>query len=86
MFVVRGWKISALNCVSCVLLTIILTKDNVGSANLLFFSGAAKEGVVGFFSGLGRGAVSMLTKPTLAVVDLTRYTMEGVRRSALQYK
>ena len=45
-----------------------------------YLSGAAKEGVVGFLGGLGRGAVSILTKPTLAVVDLTRYTLEGVRR------
>ena len=44
-------------------------------------SGAAKEGVVGFFRGLGRGTASILTKPTLGVFDLAKCTMEGIRRS-----
>ena len=42
-------------------------------------TGAARSGFVGFLSGLGRGAVSVLVKPTLGVVDLAKYTMEGVR-------
>ena len=45
-------------------------------------TGAANEGFEGFFKGLGRGTVSILVKPTLGVVDLAMYTMEGIRRYA----
>ena len=34
----------------------------------------------GFFKGIGIGAVSILVKPTLGMVDLINYSMEGVRR------
>lgn len=43
-------------------------------------TGAMQEGVEGFLKGLGRGTVSILVKPTLGIVDLTKYTMESVRR------
>ena len=43
-------------------------------------TGAVHDGVEGFFKGLGKGTVSILVKPTLGLVDLAKYTMEGVRR------
>ena len=48
-------------------------------------TGAATEGFEGFLKGLGRGAVSVLVKPTLGVVDLAKYTMEGIRRYLLKH-
>ena len=42
--------------------------------------GATTSGAKGFFQGVGRGALSILTKPTLGVVELAYYTLEGVRR------
>ena len=38
------------------------------------------EGVKGFLKGLGAGALSILTKPTLGVIDLVHFTLEGIRR------
>lgn len=48
-------------------------------------TGASSEGFEGFLKGLGRGTVSILVKPTLGVVDLAKYTMEGVRRYLLKH-
>lgn len=47
--------------------------------------GATTSGAKGFFQGVGRGALSILTKPTLGVVDLAYYTLEGVRRYVACY-
>lgn len=44
--------------------------------------GASTGGAKGFFQGLGKGALSILTKPTLGIADLAYFTLEGVRRSA----
>lgn len=46
----------------------------------LFAAGAGASGAKGFFHGLGKGALSILTKPTLGVVDLAYFTLEGIRR------
>lgn len=37
------------------------------------------EGVKGFLKGLGTGALSVLAKPTLGVVDLVHFTLEGIK-------
>ena len=37
------------------------------------------EGVRGFLKGLGTGALSVLAKPTLGVVDLVHFTLEGIK-------
>jgi len=51
---------------------------------IIFFfricEGAHKSGTEGFLKGIGRGALSVLTKPTLGVVDLAYFTLEGIRR------
>ena len=44
------------------------------------FLGARKSGTEGFLKGVGKGALSVLTKPTLGVVDLAYFTLEGIRR------
>lgn len=47
---------------------------------MMMMIGASKSGAKGFFHGVGRGALSILTKPALGVVDLAYFTLEGVRR------
>ena len=41
--------------------------------------GASSSGAKGFFQGVGKGALSVLTKPTLGLADLAYYTLEGIR-------
>lgn len=48
--------------------------------SLVLDVGAEKEGAKGFVEGVGKGALSILTKPTLGVLDLAHFTLEGVRR------
>lgn len=51
-----------------------------GAVPLLLYTGASAGGTKGFIHGVGRGALSILTKPTLGVVDLAYFTLEGIRR------
>uniref|UniRef100_A0A6B2EM79 Putative vacuolar protein n=1 Tax=Phlebotomus kandelakii TaxID=1109342 RepID=A0A6B2EM79_9DIPT len=45
-------------------------------------SGARSEGVEGFFKGLGKGAVGLVTRPTAGVVDFASGSFEAVKRAA----
>ncbi|XP_055686925.1 intermembrane lipid transfer protein Vps13 isoform X2 [Lutzomyia longipalpis] len=44
-------------------------------------SGARSEGVEGFFKGLGKGAVGLVTRPTAGVVDFASGSFEAVKRA-----
>ena len=54
----------------------------LGAADIVVkpITGASTEGFEGFMKGIGRGAISVLVKPTLGAVDLAKYTMEAIRR------
>ncbi|VDO04823.1 unnamed protein product [Rodentolepis nana] len=45
-------------------------------------SGAKKEGVEGFFKGLGKGLIGTVTRPVSGVVDFASTSFEGIRRAA----
>ncbi|XP_055701182.1 intermembrane lipid transfer protein Vps13 isoform X2 [Phlebotomus papatasi] len=45
-------------------------------------SGARSDGVEGFFKGLGKGAVGLVTRPTAGVVDFASGSFEAVKRAA----
>lgn len=42
--------------------------------------GAMEEGVGGFFKGLGKGMVGLVTRPTAGVVDLATGTLSTVKK------
>lgn len=42
--------------------------------------GAQKEGVEGFFKGLGKGLIGTVTRPISGVVDFANSSFEGIRR------
>ncbi|KAJ8307900.1 hypothetical protein KUTeg_014547 [Tegillarca granosa] len=44
--------------------------------------GAKKEGVEGFFKGVGKGLVGVVTRPTSGVIDFASSSFEGIRRIA----
>ncbi|XP_048240040.1 vacuolar protein sorting-associated protein 13A-like isoform X2 [Haliotis rufescens] len=44
--------------------------------------GAHEEGVEGFFKGVGKGILGLLTKPTGGIVDMVSMAFDGLRRSA----
>ncbi|XP_055887721.1 intermembrane lipid transfer protein VPS13A-like isoform X3 [Biomphalaria glabrata] len=44
--------------------------------------GAHEEGVEGFFKGVGKGILGLLTKPTGGVVDMVSMAFDGLRRTA----
>ncbi|KAL9969256.1 hypothetical protein ACROYT_G021452 [Oculina patagonica] len=46
--------------------------------------GARSEGVEGFFKGIGKGLLGLLTHPAGGVIDMVSFTLDGVRRSAEQ--
>ena len=39
--------------------------------------GASKDGAVGFMTGLGKGLLGVVTKPTAGIVDFTSNSLEG---------
>lgn len=43
-------------------------------------SGAKQQGIEGFFKGLGKGAVGLVTRPTAGVVDFASGSFDAVRR------
>lgn len=45
------------------------------------FEGAEKEGVAGFFKGIGKGAIGFVTKPAIGVFDLASNVSEGIRNT-----
>eukprot|EP01117_Protostelium_nocturnum_P009173 TRINITY_DN3284_c0_g1_i3.p1 TRINITY_DN3284_c0_g1~~TRINITY_DN3284_c0_g1_i3.p1 ORF type:complete len:3093 (+),score=888.87 TRINITY_DN3284_c0_g1_i3:80-9358(+) len=47
--------------------------------------GVEKEGVGGFFKGLGRGLVGTVVKPTVGVIDLATQTTKGLRNTASMF-
>ena len=49
----------------------------------LFCLGARSEGVEGFFKGIGKGLLGLLTHPTGGVIDMVSFTLDGVRRLPL---
>ncbi len=44
--------------------------------------GAMSGGVTGFFGGLGKGIVGVVTKPTAGIVDFASQSLEGLRKYA----
>lgn len=43
--------------------------------------GAEREGALGFFKGLGKGVVGVVTKPAIGVFDLASNVTEGIRNT-----
>ena len=48
--------------------------------NVLFVAGIYEEGVEGFFKGLGKGLLGLITKPTGGAVDMLSTAFDGIRR------
>ncbi|XP_071548119.1 LOW QUALITY PROTEIN: intermembrane lipid transfer protein VPS13A-like [Panulirus ornatus] len=44
-------------------------------------AGAQQDGVEGFFRGLGRGIMGLITKPALGVIDSVAMACDGIRRA-----
>ena len=44
------------------------------------FLGVKEEGVEGFFKGIGKGLLGLLTKPTGGAVDMVSMAFDGIRR------
>ncbi|XP_023292594.2 vacuolar protein sorting-associated protein 13 [Lucilia cuprina] len=44
-------------------------------------SGAKEEGVEGFFKGLGKGTIGLVTRPTAGIVDFAHGTFDSVKRA-----
>lgn len=47
-------------------------------------SGAKEQGVEGFFTGLGKGAVGLITRPTAGVIDFASGSLEAVKRLVIK--
>ena len=45
--------------------------------------GAEKEGVGGFFKGVGKGIVGVVTKPVVGLFDLANDVTEGIRNTTV---
>lgn len=44
-------------------------------------AGAQQDGVEGFFRGIGRGIMGLITKPALGVIDSVAMACDAVRRA-----
>ena len=44
-------------------------------------AGAQEAGVEGFFKGVGRGILGLITKPALGVLDVINFTFDSLRRA-----
>lgn len=44
-------------------------------------TGAKEEGVEGFFKGLGKGTIGLVTRPTAGIVDFAHGTFDSVKRA-----
>lgn len=51
-----------------------------GMGMCFMFSGAKKEGAAGFFKGIGKGLVGVVTRPTGGIVDMASSTFQGIQR------
>ncbi|KAH3866034.1 hypothetical protein DPMN_029085 [Dreissena polymorpha] len=60
-------------------LVMIIVKDKFQKIT----SGAKKEGVEGFFKGVGKGLVGVVTRPTSGVIDFASSSFEGIKRFEL---
>ena len=47
---------------------------------LFLYTGAMKEGIVGFFKGTGKGVLGLVFKPTGGLIDFTSATLLAVQR------
>merc|ERR550532_2839234 len=45
------------------------------------YEGAAKDGVSGFFKGVGKGVAGLVTRPTGGIVDFASGTFDTVKRA-----
>lgn len=43
-------------------------------------TGAQEEGVEGFFKGVGKGLLGLITKPPGGTVDMVSMAFDGIRR------
>lgn len=46
----------------------------------MLFSGGQLEGVEGFFRGIGKGLLGLITKPAGGVMDMVSMAFDGIRR------
>lgn len=46
----------------------------------VYLSGAQEDGVEGFFKGVGKGILGLLTKPAGGVIDMVSMGFDGLRR------
>lgn len=46
----------------------------------MFISGAQQEGVEGFFKGVGKGLMGLMTKPAGGVLDCIAMALDGIKR------
>ena len=47
---------------------------------MCFPTGAQEEGVEGFFKGIGKGLLGLITKPPGGTVDMVSMAFDGIRR------
>ena len=57
-----------------------MREDGV-EAFLFLSSGVREDGVEGFFKGVGKGLLGLLTKPAGGAVDMISMAFDGIRRS-----
>lgn len=55
--------------------------DGVSGVFTKPISGAKEQGVGGFFKGLGKGAVGLVTRPTAGVIDFASGSLDAVKRA-----
>ncbi|XP_021940255.1 vacuolar protein sorting-associated protein 13 isoform X3 [Zootermopsis nevadensis] len=56
--------------------------DGVSGVFLKPISGAKQEGVEGFFKGVGKGVMGLVTRPTAGVIDFASGSFDAVKRAA----
>jgi vacuolar protein sorting-associated protein 13A/C len=56
--------------------------DGVSGVILKPISGAKQEGVEGFFKGVGKGVMGLVTRPTAGVIDFASGSLDAVKRYA----
>lgn len=54
--------------------------DGVTGVFVKPIEGAKEEGVEGFFKGMGKGVVGLVTRPTSGVIDFASGSLEAVKR------
>ena len=54
--------------------------EGVGGVFTKPISGAKQEGVEGFFKGVGKGVVGLVTRPTAGVIDFASGSFNAVKR------